>query len=474
MATSTTLKFSGPIRVGTLTADPASADNGTIYYNSTTGKMRQYDNGAWQDLASALVNSSLFRIQDNADPTKQVAFDASAITTGTTRTITMPDSNVSLGLVATALQTSQLGVASGVASLDGTGKVPSSQLPTSVTQPGSLNYKGTLDASAGAYPTSPSKGDYYVISVAGTISGHAYAIRDWATYDGTTWDYVDNSVYVSSVNGQLGAVTLTTTNISEGTNLYFTNARAQAAAVENSITSGHTTVAPSGDAVFQALALKQNAATAVTSVNSVTPTSGNVTLTTTNIAEGTNLYYTDARAQTAAVRNAISNLDTTIAPSGNAVYTALLAKLSSVQQDTSPTLGGHLQLNGKSFAGLMHRAASGTPLNYVEQEYQDFNTLNGSATNTTFSNFTFAFATWGAIQVDYYIKEATTNRMRKGTLHVVCDGTNVGVTDSYTETADVGVTWTAVINTTNVNVQYSTPGANAKTIRADIKRFATL
>lgn len=34
---------------------------------------------------------------------------------------------------------------------------------------------------------------------------------------------------VSSVNGQTGVVVLTTTNISEGTNLYFTNARAQAA-----------------------------------------------------------------------------------------------------------------------------------------------------------------------------------------------------------------------------------------------------
>jgi hypothetical protein len=473
MSTSNTLKFSGPIRVGTLTADPASADNGTIYYNSTSGKMRQYDNGTWQDLAAAVVASNLFRIQDNIDATKQIAFDASAITTATTRTITMPDSNVSLGLIATALQTSQLGVANGVASLDSGGKVPSSQLPSSVTQPGSLNYKGTWDASTAAYPTSPAKGDYYVVSVAGTISGHAYAIHDWLTYNGTAWDYIDNSMYVSSVNGQQGAVVLTTTNINEGTNLYFTNGRAQTAAVENSIVSGHTTIAPSGDSVFTALALKQNAATAVTSVNSVTPSSGNVTLTTTNISEGTNLYFTDTRAQTAAVRNAISSLDTTIAPSGGSVYTALLAKLSSVQQDTSPTLGGHLLLNGKTFAGTMHRSASGTPLNYIEQEYQDFNTLNASATTTTFAGYTFAFATFGAIQINYYIKEATTNRMRKGTLHVVCDGTNVGVTDSYTETADCGVTWTAVISAGNVNVQYTTT-ANAKTIRSDITRFATL
>jgi hypothetical protein len=39
----------------------------------------------------------VFRIQDNSDATKEIAFEASGITTGTTRTITMPDSDVTLG-----------------------------------------------------------------------------------------------------------------------------------------------------------------------------------------------------------------------------------------------------------------------------------------------------------------------------------------------------------------------------------------
>ena len=41
--------------------------------------------------------SNVFRIQDNTDTTKKIAFDASAITTGTVRTITMPDSDIDLG-----------------------------------------------------------------------------------------------------------------------------------------------------------------------------------------------------------------------------------------------------------------------------------------------------------------------------------------------------------------------------------------
>lgn len=38
-----------------------------------------------------------FRIQDDTDDTKEIAFDASGITTGTTRTVTVPDEDVDLG-----------------------------------------------------------------------------------------------------------------------------------------------------------------------------------------------------------------------------------------------------------------------------------------------------------------------------------------------------------------------------------------
>lgn len=47
---------------------------------------------------------SVFRIVDDGDATKKIAFQAAGITTGTTRTITMPDANVNLGLVNTSIQ----------------------------------------------------------------------------------------------------------------------------------------------------------------------------------------------------------------------------------------------------------------------------------------------------------------------------------------------------------------------------------
>ena len=52
----------------------------------------------------------VFRIQDNADATKQLAFEVSAITTATTRTVTMPDANVDLADVNSALQSADIGV----------------------------------------------------------------------------------------------------------------------------------------------------------------------------------------------------------------------------------------------------------------------------------------------------------------------------------------------------------------------------
>lgn len=64
---------------------------------------------------------------------------------------------------------------------------------------------------------------------------------------------------VTSFNSRTGAVVpgssdYITTQVAEGTNLYFTDVRAQTAAVENAINSGTTDKAPSEDAVFNALA----------------------------------------------------------------------------------------------------------------------------------------------------------------------------------------------------------------------------
>jgi predicted heme/steroid binding protein len=100
---------------------------------------------------------------------------------------------------------------------------------------GGLQYQGTWNANTNS-PTITSgvgvEGYFYIVSVAGntTIDGiSGWQVGDWIVFDGTVWQKVDNTDSVTSVNGFTGAVTLTTTNISEGTNLYYLDSRARSA-----------------------------------------------------------------------------------------------------------------------------------------------------------------------------------------------------------------------------------------------------
>ena len=85
--------------------------------------------------------------------------------------------------------------------LIGGAKIPSSQLPDSIL--GQLEYKGTFNPSSG-YPVSPEKGWFYIAIANALISGVDYKVGDWAVYNGVSWDKVDNTDAVASVNGKLG------------------------------------------------------------------------------------------------------------------------------------------------------------------------------------------------------------------------------------------------------------------------------
>ena len=62
---------------------------------------------------------------------------------------------------------------------------------------GGLVYKGVWNCSGGTYPTGPATGDFYICSVAGTISAVVYTVGDWLLYNGSVWQKVDqNEPYV--------------------------------------------------------------------------------------------------------------------------------------------------------------------------------------------------------------------------------------------------------------------------------------
>jgi len=101
---------------------------------------------------------------------------------------------------------------------------------------GSTIYQGTWNASTNTPALASgvgTRGWYYIVNVAGNTNLDGitdWFVGDWAIFDGTAWQQVDNTDAVVSVNGQTGAVSLTTDNIPEGsTNQYFLNSRARAA-----------------------------------------------------------------------------------------------------------------------------------------------------------------------------------------------------------------------------------------------------
>ena len=126
-------------------------------------------------------------------------------------------------LATTAYLDSKLGVASGIATLNSSGKVTSSQLPSSITG-GSLAYQGTWNAGTNSPAISSgvgSLGDFYKVSTAGTTT--VDGISDWnigdlLIFDGITWDKIDGLTHeVVSVAGRTGNVVLVAADISDAT-----------------------------------------------------------------------------------------------------------------------------------------------------------------------------------------------------------------------------------------------------------------
>lgn len=251
---------------------------------------------------------------------------------------------------------------------------------------GGVMYEGTWDASTNTpniVSSVGAKGDYYIVSVAGStnINGiTSWNIGDWIIFNGTTWDKVDNTDAVSSVNGYTGAVSLVTSDVPESGNLYFTNDRAIGSTLTG-YTSGAGTIS-SSDTILQAIQkLNGNVSGLVTGVSSVFGRTGEVTAqsgdyTTTQVTEGTNLYYTEGRvsantdvAANTAARHAAVTLGT--ANGLSLVGQALSLGLSSgsatgalSSTDWNTFNNKQAALNGTGFVKI-----SGTTITYDNSTY---------------------------------------------------------------------------------------------------------
>jgi hypothetical protein len=189
--------------------------------------------------------------------------------------------------------------------------------------------------------------------------------------------------------------TKTTTNLPEGSNLYFTNARARTAL---SVTGGTGLSYDNTTGVFNLAAIPNASLTnsSITINGQSVSLGGTVTLTTTNIAEGTNLYWTEARGNSNFTTNLAASSTTNLAEGTNLYYTqARFDTAFSNKTTTNLTEGTNLyytqaRFNSALAAKSTTDLAEGTNLYYTDTRARL--ALSSSATGLSYANNSGVFS----------------------------------------------------------------------------------
>ena len=207
-----TLSASG---AGTIAATsvPASGISGTI----SATNLPAFTGDATSTAGTSAL--TLATVNSNVGTYSKLTVNAKGLVTAASA---LGSSDITTALGYTPANAANLGANNGIATLNSSGQLTSSQIPSSLV--GAVVYQGVWNANTNS-PTLASgvgtKGFYYKVSVAGTttIDGISqWNVGDTIIFDGTTWDKIDGvASEVLSVAGRTGVVTLTLADIGAGT-----------------------------------------------------------------------------------------------------------------------------------------------------------------------------------------------------------------------------------------------------------------
>ena len=216
---------------------------------------------------------------------------------------------------------------------------------TWTTITGTLNYQGTWNASTNT-PTLTSSvgtnGYYYVVNVAGTTNLNGitdWQVGDWAIFNGSVWQKLDQTDVVTSVNGQTGTVVLSAADVGALSGL--------------TSTDGSVTItSPTATTRDLSVAFSPSTFNVLVEVRNTT----GATLT-----KGTVVYISGATGQLPTVSKALANADATSAQTLGMItadlannsngYVTAIGLITNI--DTSAyTDGAQLYLSGTTAGGV--------------------------------------------------------------------------------------------------------------------------
>ena len=541
------LKLGNPIKIGSLAADPASPENGLIYYNTTVNAFKQYINGAWEQIPTQTAINSV--IASNVAYQRLDANKKNIQATSDDVELALTDLDDAIGALSTftpgnyspnniSIIKDHFVAIDAVLGNHSNDAVNISYAPTNLANwsgsadPG--NVDGALDQLALRVKTNEGSISTNSAHVAGDGTDHA-AVANLVTLSGVAANSTDLGTFTGTVIPDAQTIKAALQSLET----YAENSRSiinnfewyQSSAI--SVIADNTLTPPTevlGDVyVLSASGGVPNAAYDGASAGDIVKFDGTLWVATTPTVgmfisvdnESNSLRHWDGSAwsqkyfEATTASNGLTKVGFDIQVATGGITNAMLAagidaakiadgsvsntefqyistltsnaqtqldsKLANVVEDTTPQLGGDLDVNGKAIEGAasdlvlagqnsVKRAKQASKASFIEEEYIHAIALSGAQTDIVIADLTFAHATVDGLEITYKIVEATSGDIRIGTLRVVSDGTSVAINDMFTETADVGITFSAVVNGANVNVRYSS-GANAATMRADVKKF---